>query len=207
MTVPLFNSDDVAVIFGDEDTVVDLTGVRALSTASVQGGGQDASLRPIGSMSPEVVPVTIRLAIQGAAFDGDTVQRTADVDRGGGHVAVVLGASGCGWVLPADVYDTPGTEAQTEYPNANVATTSVMWAQRGLPLVATTALQLDGSSAVTVPALGGRTPWLAITKAGSVDGSARKVGVYEADDISAGSAAVSAEGWLMLVAPLTPGGS
>ena len=200
-TVDILNSDDVVALYGDTNTMVDLTTPAPFSNVVVAGSGHTTPLSPVSRTYPERYPITARTGVAADGFDGDTLQSVETVDDDTGAVAVLLTASNRGWIVPGAVFDIPGKHAQTQHPTTGVILTAVMWEPTAQSRIVDNIIALDGSTAVTVPALSGRQVWLALTTAGSVDGSARTVGVYSTG-IAAGSAAVAGAVGYLLVARL-----
>ena len=202
-TVPILNSGDVVALYGDADTISNLTVSSPFSTINVAGTGTDAQLRPVGSTGGvETVPITAEVGVTAQGFDGDDLRGVRSVAESTGALALLLTGSGVGWIVPSSVFDLPGSQSDTQWPNADVVRTSITFAPTDTPQIVDSITTIDSNSSITVPALSGRTVWLALTIAGSVKGAARKVGVYETT-ITAGTAAISAaRGYLLLAKPL-----
>ena len=207
MSTPILNSGDVAILYGDTAKVVDLSNAKALATLTVQGGGQTAALTPVGAESVELVPLTTRMGADAAGYDGDTIESVGDISLTAGALAVVLGGSARGWVLPSVTYETPGETAEQTWATNQVSRVQVMFKPRAQAWQVDTAFPMDNNDSITVPSLDAdQKVWLALTTAGTVAAAARTVGVYETT-IAAGVAAVAgARGWLLVASPMTAGG-
>lgn len=211
--VDVLGSADVAVVYGAVGAVADLTSTHPFASIRIAGGGANATLSPVGSPAPEVIPITAVTTITADGWAGDTLDRIALVDRRSAAVAVILAASDRGWIVPGGPLDIPGRDDRTAWPTTDVAQTQVTFDPSGAPLDVVAVVAVDSDANITVPPIpAGGAVWLALTTAGDLAGQTRKVGVHTAagdggGDITAGQKSVSgARGWLLVAVPHTPGG-
>jgi len=203
--IDLLTSSDVRVLYGDADSIVDLTPTRPFESLTVAGGGSNATLSPVSAASAEVIPVSSQHTVSAKGFAGDTLDKTATVD-GDAMVAVILAASDRGWVIPAEIFDNPKDDAAATYTVTDVTKVDVMWdnQDRGFIIEDVVPLTQNGNVAVTVGA--GQSVIFALTTAGSIKSAARKVGIYPVSSISGSIAVSSARGYILVVRPDIAGG-
>jgi len=206
-TVAVLTDADIAVIFGDSAKVADLTATKPLSTLAVGGAGVSARLSPVGARNPEVAPITSSHNATATAYAGDAVDALSTISKTTGMVAVILGASGVGWVLPSAILDDPADDARLRMPNTDVQMVTLAFANNARGLIVRAAHELTADGSVTVTVGSGQSVVLALTTAGTVGSASRTVGVYGVTGVSGSVTVTGARGWILVVEPDVPGGA
>lgn len=194
----LLDLSDVRLLYGDGDSIVDLTAARALSQITLTGTGGDDTLRPVGAEDVEVIPITSGESISASGYLGDTLAAMTAIDSATAHVALLLTASGAGVIVPARVRDPARRGLATDFPVQGVIRTAVQFAKRAegvTDVFRTVAVTGDGNVALPFPPSVSSIHFVATT-AGTVDGTAVPVGIHTLAAGDAPYTVVGARGYI-----------
>ena len=172
----LLDLSDVHLLYGDDDSIVDLSAARALSQITLTGTGGDDVLSPVGANDVEVIPITTGDSLTASAYLGDTLASltTGGIDNETAHVAMLLTASNVGIIIPARVRDPVRRGLPTDYGVQSVIRSSVQFQQRAADVIdVLSVVEVDADANVALPS-GNALPsvYFVATTAGTVDGTA-----------------------------------